>query len=205
MEVVLVMVTSVGCVGIGTSVKVRLVVQGQGKQCPWNDQGKILWFYQRDIVASLLKALEGGVLEACLSQMASSFGLLCSKLRWVSPLHQLFFEQELYQDWQQKKLGGGGIWFHRMLAACTSCWKNLPSRTVEQTWYHLLVLLAGVADSHTILARSSRHPTGVRLNFCLRSPNAQSGANLVCPTIIKLISMLWLRPAKTLHARYCIT
>lgn len=62
-----------------------------------------------------------------------------------------------------------------------------------------------VAESFTTFTKSSRHPTDVLLNFCLRSPKAQSGENLVWPTIMKLISMLELRPAKTRQARYCMT
>ena len=55
------------------------------------------------------------------------------------------------------------------------------------------------------LAMSSRHPTGVLLNFCFRRLNAQSGENFVWPTSIKLISTLWFRPVITFHSRYCIT
>ena len=61
------------------------------------------------------------------------------------------------------------------------------------------------ADCCTTLTMSSRHPTGVLRNFCLRRPNAQSGANLVWPTSMKLISMCVLRPAMTRHKKYCIT
>ena len=60
------------------------------------------------------------------------------------------------------------------------------------------------AESSTTLTRSSTHPTSVLLKVCLRRPNAQSGANLVWPTIIKLISTCLLRPAITRHAKYCI-
>ena len=61
------------------------------------------------------------------------------------------------------------------------------------------------ADCCTTLTMSSRHPTGVLRNFCLRRPNAQSGANLVWPTSMKLISMCVLRSAMTRHKKYCIT
>ena len=60
------------------------------------------------------------------------------------------------------------------------------------------------AESSTTFTRSCRHPTSVLLNRCFRRPNAQSGANLVWPTIMKLISTCLLRPAITRHAKYCI-
>ena len=62
-----------------------------------------------------------------------------------------------------------------------------------------------MVDGGRVFARSARQPTFVLLKRCLRSPNAQSGANLVWPTIMKLISTLSFRPAITLHARYCMT
>ena len=60
------------------------------------------------------------------------------------------------------------------------------------------------AEFSTTFTRSCRHPTSVLLNRCFRRPNAQSGANLVWPTIMKLISTCLLRPAITRHAKYCI-
>ena len=61
------------------------------------------------------------------------------------------------------------------------------------------------ADSSTTFTMSFKHPTFVLLNLCLRRPKHQSGANFVCPTIIKEISILLFRPVITLHARYCMT
>ncbi len=61
------------------------------------------------------------------------------------------------------------------------------------------------ADSFTTFAMSARHPILVRRNLCLNKPKHQSGANLVCPTNMKEISILSFSLARTLHARYCMT
>lgn len=61
------------------------------------------------------------------------------------------------------------------------------------------------ADELTTSTMSSRHPTLVLRKRCFSSPKHQSGANLVCPTSRKDISILSLSPARTRHAKYCIT
>ena len=69
-----------------------------------------------------------------------------------------------------------------------------PSHAASLWWSHPPGQPAALANCCTTLTMSSRHPTGVLRNFCLRRPKAQSGVILVWPTSMKLISMCMLGP-----------